>query len=236
MIKTIWITRTQPCADDSARLWQAQGFKTIVAPLLRVVNAPQKPAPPDPNALLVFTSKNAVFAYQTYGYKTGHKVITVGDASADAARAAGFQDVVSAQGCSEDVTALILKNIPKSTPIIHCAGRHIRGSIIEDLQAAGYTGQRDLYYQSEAVNLWPKIDYSAVSHIAFYSPLAARSFRELYMQDKTARALRDIHKRVFISISQATDAALGDLRAQARVIANLPNETAMLIKADLIAP
>jgi len=217
-----------PSAQDSARAWEAKGFKAVAAPLLRVVNAPETPAAPSPDSVLVFTSKNGVFAYQGYGFNPAHKVITVGDATAAAARAAGFTDVISAQGTSGDVTALILKTVATTTPIIHCAGRHIRGTISEDLRAAGYQARRDLYYQSQAVTTWPDIDYSALTHVAFYSPLAARTFQQLASQGLSAKFSLDIHTPVFISISRATDAALGELTAVQRYIANAPNEAAML--------
>jgi len=129
------------------------------------------------------------------------------------------------------VTALVLKAINKSRPIIHCAGRHVRGSITEDLSAAGYNARRDLYYQSEAVTDLPAIDYAALTHIAFYSPLAAKTFQSFASQDLLGQVSLDIHKAVFISISRATDAALGGLhgdRPVQRHIADAPNEAAMI--------
>jgi len=228
MTKIIWITRTQPSADDSARLWEAAGFKAIAAPLLRVVNAPERPAAPESDAVLVFTSKNGVFAFQGHGFKPQNKVITVGDATAAAARAAGFRDVASAKGVSADAAALCLKHVPKTTPIIHCAGRHVRGSIVEDLTASGYDARRDLYYQSEPVTAWPDIDYAAISHIAFYSPLAAKTFAALLHGKPSGRLSLDIHIPSLISISRATDATLEGVIDAKRVVAREPNEAAML--------
>jgi len=228
MTKTVWITRTQPSAQASAGVWQAAGFKAVVAPLLHVVNAPKTPAKPAPDDVLIFTSKNGVFAYQGYGFAPQNKVITVGDATAAAARAAGFTDVTSAQGTSADVTALIVNTVAKNSSVIHCAGRHVRGSIVEDLNAAGYLARRDLYYQSEAVTAWPAIDYAALTHIAFYSPFAAETFRDLIIQKTSRQVSLDIHKSAFISISNATNMALGDFALGRRWIADLPNEMAML--------
>ncbi|MEP1230874.1 MAG: uroporphyrinogen-III synthase [Litorimonas sp.] len=234
MTKTIWISRTQPSAENSAKLWENAGYKAIVAPLLNVIQAPHTPIEPSSDDILIFTSKNGVNAYQNYGFKTVQNVITVGDATARFARDIGFTNVTSARGTSMDVTRVILKNADikladKTRSIIHCAGKHIRGSICEDLQAAGYTARRDLYYQSEVIRTWPEIDYKALTHIAFYSPLAAQSFCAL-MSDMSSRPTSlDVHNYVFISISKAVDAALGNLQPAMRKIAQDPHEAAMLL-------
>jgi len=228
MTKTVWITRTLSNSENSVKSWDAEGYKTIAAPLLKLTNAPNPPNPPSADSLLVFTSKNGIFAYQGYGFNPQNKVITVGDATARAARAAGFNDVTSAQGVSSDVTALILKTVPQNTPIIHCGGAHLRGSIIEDLQAAGYGARRDLYYQTTPIETWPDMDYSALTHIAFYSPLAAQTFTNLLKQKMPNKASLDIHTLGFISISKAVDAALGDLHPAQRLIAQDPNEASMM--------
>jgi len=232
MNKTVWITRTQPSAQASAKQWEAHGFNAIIAPLLKVVKALELPLKPSQDSVLVFTSKNGVFAFQSYGFTPQNTVIAVGDATAEAARAAGFTDVVSAQGTSADVTALILKTLSKDTPIIHCSGRHVHGSIMEDLEVAGYRVCRDIYYQSEAVRDLPDADFNAITHVIFYSPFAARTFRTLLMRRESVKASLDIHKLAFISISQATDAALGDLTPALRLIAKAPNEAAMLALFD----
>jgi len=228
MTRTIWISRTQPSAEQSAALWQEAGYRTVTAPLLHIAHAPSLPLEPLPESVLVFTSKNGVRAFKAFGFAPRQKVITVGDATARAARDIGFTYVKSAQGTSQDVTDLILKTISKDVTIIHCAGRHVRGSICEDLQDAGYSARRDLYYHSEPITAWPDIDYSVLTHIAFYSPRAARSFCNL-LSDITARPVSlDIHQLVFISISDAVDAEFEDLSLAMRRVAKRPNEAAML--------
>lgn len=233
MPKTVWITRTLPSGYESVRAWEAAGFTAIAKPLLKITNASNPPKAPSPKNLLVFTSKNGVFAFQGYGFKPLNKVITVGDATANAARIAGFKNVISAQGKSDDVTALIRKTISPNMPIIHCAGRHLRGRIVEDLQAAGYAARRDLYYETTPVKSWPNLPYASLTHIAFYSPLAAQSFYHLLKKDIADKASLDIHMLRFMSISLAVDAALEDLNPAQRFIAQAPNEMSMLTHPDL---
>ncbi|WP_409432403.1 uroporphyrinogen-III synthase [Litorimonas sp. RW-G-Af-16] len=218
-LKTIWITRTRPGAVDSAAAWQAAGYAPIIAPLLDVTPPQNSPQKPDSSATLIFTSANGVLAYQSFDFSTHHAVITVGDKTALAARSAGFGDVLSADGQSEDVTALVRAVVPKNTKIVHCAGKHVRGSIIEDLQAAGYSAQRDLYYQSAPVTALPDVDLAALSYVALYSPLAA----------KTLAALSpDTSHMTAISLSPAIDAALGDQKFAAKYVSSSPHEAVMI--------
>jgi uroporphyrinogen-III synthase len=188
-------------------------------PLLTIGPPEKKPLAPNNKAVLVFTSPNGVYAYQSFGFDVDHTVITVGDKTASVARAAGFTDVRSAKGASADVTQLVLAAVPTSTPVIHCAGQHVRGMITEDLRAAGYDARRDLYYRSDPVKTLPDINLGEVDYIALYSPKAAETL---------AGFPRDLSQQIILSISAATDAALGGIKAKARRIAGMPNEPAML--------
>jgi len=216
----LWLTRSLPAAYKSAEAWAKKGCACAISPLLTI--APPKAAPPLPpkNAVLIFTSSHGVSAFTDLSDSRAHTVITVGDATAATAHAAGFENVTSANGTSEDVTALALKTVPKSTSIIHASAEDVRGRIIEGLLAAGYNARRDIYYRSERVSaLPPRLNIKTLSYIALYSPKAAETL---------AGFAPDLSGVTIISISAATDAALGDIKTQARLIAAAPNETAML--------
>lgn len=229
MTKSIWITRARPNADQSAIAWQAVGITPIIAPLLDLCPAPLRPEPPAQDAALIFTSKNGVFAHRDYGFVPKQLVYAVGDATARAARELGFEHVMSAGGTWEDVIKLVSNTLSKNVPLIHCAGKHVRGRISEGLRAVGYDIRRDLYYQSQPVTVWPDIDVNDARYIAFYSPLAARTFCELLSMRSPNSALSlDIHKVEFISISEAVNAVLNNLGAKAKHVAHAPNEMAML--------
>lgn len=217
MSKTIWITRTQPAADESAKVWQQAGFNPLVSPLLTVEPISHDPLPE--HAILIFTSKNGV---DHAGPALNRRAICVGDATADYARAAGYQDVISAAGTSHDVTTWIIENLGKDKPLIHVSGRHIRGQISEDLSAAGYDASRVIAYASTPNLVRPEEEFE---WIALYSPLAAETFAKL-MSD------HDLAHVKAASISVATNAALGGLNLKGRLIADQPNELA-LVRAAL---
>ncbi len=214
----IWVTRTQPAADDSVARLRAMGRRSIAVPLLEISPPPHMPFIPPKRAVLVITSKNGISAVASLTDYRGWPVITTGDASAEFARTLGFHSVASAGGTSADVTRLVKRTIAKTTPVIHMAGTHIRGRIIEDLCAHGYKARRNILYASEAVIRWPKINFAEITHIVFYSPKAAACF---------TRFNKDASHVTAVSISTATDEALGDCVFLNRFIAAEPTQEAL---------
>ena len=215
----LWMTRTLPNAHKSAGNFERLGLACTVSPLLTIVPTVNMPPPPDKESALVFTSANGLNWFCEFTKLRHWPVVTVGDETAAQARGKGFKNVSSASGTSEDVTELIKSKFPVSRPIIHCSGKHIRGTITKDLHAAGFTARRDIYYESNPVLNFPKLDVSKLSYVALYSPLAAQTLQQFAPELSTVTIL---------SISAATDAALGSIKCQTRLIASAPNETAML--------
>lgn len=217
----VWVTRTCPSAFDSAAQWIAAGATIFMSPLLSVQRV--SPAPPCPPAgsTLIFTSRNGVDAFSASHQARDFDVVTVGDATAAQASQAGFQTVTSAQGTSRDVVDLILRRPNDDRRITHCSGRHVRGTISEDLTAAGRHAVRDMYYGSTLVADWPCITSDDITHVALYSPLAAKTFAQLARH-------RNLSNLTAISISAATDRALDGLNLRRRDVATTPDEPAML--------
>lgn len=214
----VWITRTWPGAEATAELICAHGAVPVVAPLLTVIPATEAPSCPDQDSILVFTSKNGVLAFADLFDVRDYDVVTVGDGTAQLAEALGFARITSAGGTSDDVTHLIKKTFKPEHPVVHCAGKHVRGKIVEDLQLAGFVTRRDLYYLSDPVKSLPDIALQELTHILLYSPLAAQTL---------AQFSPDISHCHIVSISQATDAALGNISTRTRYVADAPNEEAM---------
>ena len=99
----IWITRAQPAADATAERVRALGHEALVAPLLAVRPLSGVEVDLSGIAALAFTSANGVRAFADLSGERSLRVFAVGAATAQAARAAGFKLVLSADG---DVEAL----------------------------------------------------------------------------------------------------------------------------------
>lgn len=108
----IWITRAEPGAARTAARLAALGYAPVVAPLLAVeplaVSSDDLERALDGATALAFTSPNGVEAFAVLTPRGRDRpVFAVGDATAAAARAAGFVDVLSAQGDLGDLARLI---------------------------------------------------------------------------------------------------------------------------------
>lgn len=220
----VWITRTQSGATKSAKAFWDAGYHPIISPLLRITPAVDRPPMPSRDAVLIITSQNAMKVLTEVTSDRSWPVVCVGNATARLAKEAGFLNVVSADGASEDVTRIIL-NTPswQGRPFIHIAGQEVRGSIVEDLQRAGLQAQRHIYYLSEPVQTWPDVDISNLVAVALYSPKGAEALR---------RPEPDLRHVMAISLSPAIDAALGDLAVKSRHVAVRPNEAALIRALD----
>lgn len=220
----VWITRTQAGAFKSSKAFQSAGYETVTAPLLYIAPAPHMPSPPPHKAILVFTSRNGLSTFCDLTDRRHWSVVTVGDATARAAQLAGFETVNSASGTWEDVVSTIESRFPdRETPIFHIAGNHVRGRITETLNKLGYTARRDIYYSSDPIRHLPDIDMSSLTHIALYSPLAAKTLAWLKPQ---------LGQAIAVSISAATDIELSSINFRQRRIAAEPNEKSMLTALD----
>ena len=103
--KRIWITRAQPGADATAERVRVLGHEPVVAPLLAVKVLPDAQVDLSGVAALAFTSANGVRAFADLSGERAMRVFAVGSATAEAAKAAGFKRVLSADG---DVNALAI--------------------------------------------------------------------------------------------------------------------------------
>jgi uroporphyrinogen-III synthase len=107
----IWITRTAPGCDRTARAVHDAGFEPVIAPLLVADPAFHPPAVAsnlDDVAALAFTSVNGL-AFADLTPRRDWPVFAVGARTAEAARARGFTDVVSADGAATDLADLIAR-------------------------------------------------------------------------------------------------------------------------------
>ena len=105
-LRRVWVTRARPGADRTAGRLSALGFTPVVAPLLAIRAIDARPDLTGVQAL-AFTSGNAVKALAAHSPLPSTPIFVVGDATAAAARQAGFHDVRSAGGDLHALAALI---------------------------------------------------------------------------------------------------------------------------------
>jgi uroporphyrinogen-III synthase len=170
------ITRALPEAERTAERVRARGAETIVAPLLTIVPCAYDTNTEGAQALL-FTSSNGVRAFPDVRGARDRLVLTVGDATAEAAHEAGFVNVRSAGGDVHALAALAMASLdPAKGKLIHIAGDHIAGDLGGALRAAGFEVERRLAFASVAASALPAVFSEPLDAVTFHSPRAAETF------------------------------------------------------------
>jgi len=178
----VLVTRPQPDADDTAAELMARGHDSVVAPLLEVtIDAPMVLDLSATQAILV-TSANGARALAAATGRRDLPVYAVGNASAMAARASGFDRTESADGNVEALAELVAARLsPDGGALLHVAGTVTAGDLSGMLSNAGYTVNRAVLYRAEPVPHMPaaiveSLRAGVLDAILFYSPRTAAHF------------------------------------------------------------
>jgi uroporphyrinogen-III synthase len=150
----IAVTRAEPEASRTASRIDAQGGEAVLAPLLTIEPAAQLDRDLTRVQALLFTSANGVRAFGSPSRDV--RVLTVGAATATAARELGYANVVSADGDSHALAALARAELkPTGGKVLHISGAHIAGDLAADLTAAGFAAERRVGYEARAAMALP---------------------------------------------------------------------------------
>jgi uroporphyrinogen-III synthase len=152
------VTRPEPDGERTAAALRALGHEVTVVPLLRMEALDCK-LPDEPYGAVVMTSANAARAIAGHPHRdklVSLTAFTVGRHSAEAARAAGFRDVRSADGDQGDLVALLRARYagdPK--PLLYLAGEDRTGDLAGDLAAGAVPVVAALVYRAVKVERFP---------------------------------------------------------------------------------
>lgn len=170
------ITRAEPEASRTAERVRARGAEAVVAPLLTIVPCGYDTSTEGAQAI-IFTSTNGVRAFPDARGARDRIVLTVGDATAEAARDAGFNNVRSADGDVAALATLAKAALdPTKGKLIHIAGDHVTGDLGVELRAAGFSVERRLAYASVAAATLPDALKQPLDIVLFHSARAAETF------------------------------------------------------------
>jgi|CXWL01.1.fsa_nt_gi uroporphyrinogen-III synthase len=214
------ITRASPGAEETARRVRAMGAAPVLAPLLiiepRAFDADVRGA-----QALLFTSAHGVRAFAAASRVRDCVVLTVGDASADAARVAGFTQVHSANGEGSALATLSKRRLdPEQGALLHFSGANVAGNLVGALEAAGFRAERRIVYHAQAVEALPPALAGPLDLVLFHSPRAAEIF--LRFGAPGAAAL------IAACLSPAVAAAAGAAPWRNLIVAPAPREDALL--------
>lgn len=221
---TVWVTRAEPGASATAARLVARGREPLVAPLLAIAPLPF-PALPTEVGALAFTSRNGVAALAgrpELARLRSLPAFAVGEATAEAARALGFTEVVSAGGDVAALSALIARRqAGLGGPVLHPAARERAGELLgldPPAQVVPVYQALELPLPEAAASAWSRLDAVLV-----HSPRAARALAR-------AAAGRDLSRLTAVCISAAAAAPLAGGAWRGVRVAERPDEAALLAR------
>ena len=228
------VTRPESEGERTAAALRARGHEVALAPLLRI--EPVDFALPEKSwSAVVMTSANAARAVAAHPQRdlfTALDAFTVGRHTAEAARAAGFRAVYSADGDKDDLVALISARYgERSAPLLYLAGEDRAG----DLAASGVplltaVAYRAVKVERFAPDVAAALAQGALDGVLHFSRRSAQAYLDCAARvGSLERALAPVHFCLSRQVSQPLTAA----GAAAIRLAPHPDEAAMI---DLVGP
>ncbi len=178
---------TRPAAD-AARLRQdllRLGFTADCAPMLEIRPLPVADLALDGITGLLITSANGLRALVAVTKRRDLPVYAVGEASARAARQAGFQAVQAAGGDVQSLANLVRRQLaPAAGALLHAAGETLAGDLQAMLRQDGFEVRRETLYRAEMIKELPEdvaqsLARGAYQGVLFFSPRTAAGFATL---------------------------------------------------------
>jgi uroporphyrinogen-III synthase len=224
----IWITRAQPGADATAERVRALGHDALIAPLLAVHAIPDAQVDLAGVAALAFTSANGVRAFADMSAERAIRVFAVGAATAQAARAAGFRLVLSADGDVEALAEGIGQRRGELRGVVlHPGAAEMAGDLIGALEKQGVMARSLILYETAPVKLDPDAASLLVQAdaVLLHSPRAAQALAAV-LKTHPAPKLRAL------GLSKAVVKPLARAKVGPRAFPSMPLEGALLNLID----
>lgn len=223
MSTLILITRPRDGAETfAARLRDRLGpdADICVAPLIEIVHLDGLPDLAQFGSL-IFTSAHAVASFAGATPRRDFTCYVVGEATAEAARGAGFTPLTGS-GTGRDLAEMILRGNP-ATPCLYVRGKNVALDLAHHLNAAGTETEQAIVYRQDPVPL----DDAALTRISQSGNLVAPVFSA-----QSARLLLEaLPMRTSLQIA-AISKAVADLIPADRTaqveVAMAPDASAML--------
>jgi uroporphyrinogen-III synthase len=219
----VWIPRARPGADATAVRLRELKLEAVVEPLLEVRPTPDVAIDLAGVSAIAFTSANAVAAFAERSPERAIRVFAVGDATATAARAQRFSNVLSARGdVAALASALVSRRRELPGVVLYPAAAEPAQDLAGALEAVGLQVRQVTLYQtvvlapSEAlVERLPQIDgvlvhsaKAAKALAGFLKTHPAPGLTAFCLSRQIARPLGRAGLAAVVSAESPNDAAL----------------------------
>ncbi|MDX1580817.1 MAG: uroporphyrinogen-III synthase [Alphaproteobacteria bacterium] len=224
------ITRPEEDAAPLAQQLEAAGHQCLIEPLL-IIDFPEPPVLGlDQVQAVLLTSANGARALAKATKRYELLILAVGEATAAAAREAGFSNIGTAAGDVEALIQLVQIMLPQGAPLLHVAGSVTRGRLAERLRELGYDARREVLYEARAVEAlsgraFQAIKQQSLDGVLLFSPRTAKLFVRLLETHGLLQAIRGVQA---YCLSRAVAEELAGLPFSACHIAEAPTQQALI--------
>jgi uroporphyrinogen-III synthase len=187
----VLVTRPHPDGESTAAGLRARGFEVLLAPMLRFEPVAFRDDEDARYGAVIVTSANALRGIEPH-LKASRllklPLFAVGDHTASAARNAGFETVISANGDARALRELVeasvkAKALKKTSTLLYLAGADLARDLAGELGARGFSVVTLTTYRMAPVSGLPRETCDAfaanrVEAVLHYSRRSARAFLE----------------------------------------------------------
>jgi uroporphyrinogen-III synthase len=185
----VLVTRPQPDDEATAAALRARDFEVLKAPMLRFEPVAFQDDTDAAYGAVIVTSANALRGIEPHLENSrllALPLFAVGERTADAARRAGFENVISADGDAAGLRDCVLasvrtKELKKASPLLYLAGADLARDLAGELGERGFTVVTHTTYRMAAVSSLPREICDAfaahrIEAVLHYSRRSARAF------------------------------------------------------------
>ena len=184
----ILVTRPEPDNAATAAALRTKGLEVLLAPMLRFEPVAFHDDADARYSAIIVTSANALRAIEAHlaGHLLTLPVFAVGERTAEAARHAGFRDVMVADGNAVALRELITasvraRSLKKASTLLYLAGADLAGDLAGELGERGFSVATHTTYRMIPVLRLPQGSCDAftanrVEAVLHYSRRSARAF------------------------------------------------------------
>jgi uroporphyrinogen-III synthase len=179
------VTRPEPDNARTAATLRARGHDVMLAPMLRIEPVVDADFGARPWSAVLLTSANAARTLAIHPRRdelAALPVLTVGSGTADAARAAGFADVTSADGDARDLVRLVAARFAGAkAPLLYLAGADRAADVAGALAPYDLAVHTVVVYRAMAVTAFPSdaraaLEAGAIEAVLHFSRRSAESY------------------------------------------------------------
>ncbi len=230
-MRRVLVTRPEPGASATAQALRSAGFEPVVLPLTGI-----RPLEIAETALPAFdavalTSANAVRHVPEW---LGRSTLTVpvhavGAASAQAAREAGFANVIAGPGDAAGLASAISQTLAPGSTVLYLCGKVRKPEFELELRSRGIRAVPVETYDTVPTDLadadMRKLDVGGLFAVLVHSAEAAKALAKLAKRPAAVQAFEGAH---LVAISRRAAAPVEAVFAGRIVVAREPTDAAMI--------